>query len=52
MSIYFRPLMLLGYKTSYVLTWTIDFLSMYKPLLLNTKKVYKILTECTSLQTN
>ena len=46
--------MLVGNKRSYVLTQTITFLNMCELLLLNIKKLtlYKVLTECTSMQTN
>ena len=46
--------MLVGNERSYVLTQTITFLNMCELLLLNIEKLvlYKVLTECTSMQTN
>ena len=46
--------MLVGNKTSCVITRKISFLSMCKLLLLNIKKLipYNFLTECTSIQMN
>ena len=46
--------MLVSNKMSYILTQTLSFLSTCEILLLNIKKLrlYNVLTECTSMQTN
>ena len=51
---FFKPLMPVGKKRSYVLIWTISYLSTIELLLMIIKKLIlcNVLTECTSMQTN